>query len=145
MSETDYKLKYRCSRKWEDLIVTEKANVRHCNECKEDVRQIKNQNEFNEYAKNSTCVSVRDSEVEYMGEPEYSPSEVILYFPEQEIAGDKAELIRTLLHKNLSIDEVELMYHCQEVSVPMGTDSNLANDIRKKMKRYYIDSKVRPL
>jgi hypothetical protein len=80
--------RFRCSRLWEDLAATDRAEVRHCGHCEGDVYFCQTDEETLAHARAGHCIAREapdDSELPkiYIGQP----AQVIEPSPSQEEAG----------------------------------------------------------
>ena len=50
-------LEFKCSKNWFELEPTDKAGIKHCNQCEEDVHLCINQEELDHAIKNKYCIA----------------------------------------------------------------------------------------
>jgi hypothetical protein len=51
-----------CSQRWDDLAPTDRYNVRHCDQCDQDVHQVTSELDFEVRAARGQCVSLLASD-----------------------------------------------------------------------------------
>jgi hypothetical protein len=50
-------LEFKCTKNWFELEPTDKAGIKHCNQCKKEVHLCVNQEELNQAAEQQLCVA----------------------------------------------------------------------------------------
>ena len=55
---TNCEFKFKCPKKWDDLIITEDPKVRHCQQCDQSVTLCTSQKEFKKLTAKGNCIAI---------------------------------------------------------------------------------------